>query len=71
MTDPDARARNRFIIIQLVRISGVALVLIGLLVMNGRIDLPREAGFVLAAAGLLGAALAPLKLARKWKTPPQ
>ncbi len=71
MTDPDTRARNRFIIIQLVRISGVALVLIGLLVMNGRINLPREAGFVLAAAGLFEAMLAPLLLARKWKTPPQ
>ena len=71
MTDPATRARNRFIIIQLVRISGVALVLIGLLVMNGRINLPREAGFVLAAAGLFEAMLAPLLLARKWKTPPQ
>lgn len=71
MTDPDTRARNRFIIIQLVRISGVALVLIGLLVMNGRINLPREAGFVLAAAGLFEAMLAPLLLARKWKTPSQ
>ena len=71
MTDSDTRARNRFIIIQLVRISGVALVLIGLLVMNGRINLPREAGFVLAAAGLFEAMLAPLLLARKWKTPSQ
>ena len=71
MTDPDTRARNRFIIIQLVRISGVALVLIGLLVMNGRINLPREAGFVRAAAGLFEAMLAPLLLARKWKTPSQ
>ena len=69
MTDPDAQARNRFIVIQLVRISGVAMVLLGLMVMTGRIDWPREAGFVLAAAGLFEALLAPLLLSRKWKTP--
>ena len=69
MTDPDAQARNRFIVIQLVRIGGVAMVLLGLMVMTGRIDWPREAGFVLAAAGLFEALLAPLLLSRKWKTP--
>jgi len=69
MNDNDTQARNRFIVIQIVRISGVAMVLVGLLVMTGRIDLPREAGFVLAAAGLFEALLAPLLLSRKWKTP--
>lgn len=69
MTDPDIQARNRFIVIQIVRISGVAMVLLGLLVMTGRIDWPREAGFVLAALGLFEALLAPLLLSRKWKTP--
>lgn len=69
MSPDDTRARNRFIVIQLIRIGGVALVLVGLLVMNGRIDLPREAGFVLAAVGLFEALLAPLLLSRKWKTP--
>lgn len=69
MTDPDVRARNRFIVIQIVRLGGVAMVVVGLLVMTGRIDWPREAGFVLAAAGLFEALLAPLLLSRKWKTP--
>ncbi len=69
MNADDTRARNRFIAIQLVRIGGVAMVLLGLLVMNGRIDWPREAGFVLAALGLFEALLAPLLLSRKWKTP--
>ncbi|MFM6951369.1 MAG: hypothetical protein ACKOW1_10150 [Novosphingobium sp.] len=69
MTEDDTRARNRFIVIQLVRISGVAMVLVGLLVMNGRIDWPREVGFALAAVGLFEAMIAPILLARKWKTP--
>jgi len=68
MTPDDIRARNRFIVIQLVRISGVIMVLVGLLVMNGRIDWPREAGFALAAIGLFEALLAPILLVRKWKT---
>ena len=71
MSDNDTQARNRFIVIQIVRLSGVAMVLVGLLVMTGRIDWPREAGLVLAAAGLFEALLAPLLLSRKWKTPPQ
>ena len=69
MNADDTRARNRFIAIQFVRLGGVAMVLLGLLVMNGRIDWPREAGFVLAALGLFEALLAPLLLSRKWKTP--
>lgn len=71
MTEDDTRPRGRFMLIQLVRISGVTMVLIGLLAMNGRFDLPREAGFVLSALGLIGATVAPLRLARKWKSPPQ
>lgn len=69
MNADDTRARNRFIAIQFVRLGGVAMVLLGLLVMNGRIDWPREVGFVLAALGLFEALLAPLLLSRKWKTP--
>lgn len=69
MSDNDTLARNRFIVIQIVRLGGVAMVLVGLMVMTGKLDWPREAGFVLAAAGLLEALLAPLLLSRKWKTP--
>jgi type IV secretory pathway VirB2 component (pilin) len=69
MNEDDTRARNRFIVIQVVRLTGVALVLTGLLVMTGRIDWPREAGYVLAVVGMFDAFLAPLLLSRKWKTP--
>ncbi|MEY4239139.1 MAG: hypothetical protein RL339_1740 [Pseudomonadota bacterium] len=69
MSDNDTLARNRFIVIQIVRLGGVAMVLVGLMVMTGKLDWPREAGFVLAAVGLLEALLAPLLLSRKWKTP--
>ncbi|HVR90838.1 MAG TPA: hypothetical protein VHG29_07080 [Novosphingobium sp.] len=61
----------RFIVIQLVRWSGVAMVLVGLMIIVGKIDLPRIAGVVLAAAGLVEAMLMPLLLSRRWKTPPE
>ena len=62
-------ARGRFMTIQLLRLSGVALVLAGLLAVRGKIGLPAEAGYVMLAAGLAGVFLVPQWLARKWKTP--
>jgi type IV secretory pathway VirB2 component (pilin) len=69
MNEADVRARNRFIVIQIVRISGVAMVLLGLLVMTGRIDWPRELGYILAVVGMFEALLFPLLLSRRWKSP--
>ena len=62
-------ARQRLIVINLVRIVGVALVLFALLVIAGRFNLPREAGYLLGAAGLFEALVAPLLLARRWRSP--
>lgn len=65
----DDRARARFIAIQALRWTGVAMVLIGLLAMNGRIDLPRAAGYILVAVGLFDVLIMPTVLARRWRTP--
>lgn len=64
-------ARNRFIAIQAMRWIGTAMALVGLLVINRRIDLPIEAGYVLFVIGLLDALVMPTLLARRWKSPPQ
>ncbi len=71
-SDPAERdlAKARFIVIQLARWSGVAMLLLGLLAMQGKLDLPPAAGYLLAAAGLFGAFVVPILLARRWKTPP-
>jgi drug/metabolite transporter (DMT)-like permease len=63
-------ARRRFMAIQATRWVGVALVLFGLLVINGRVNLPRDAGYILFLAGILGALFMPTVLARRWKSPP-
>ncbi|MDE8652631.1 hypothetical protein [Novosphingobium album (ex Liu et al. 2023)] len=64
-TDP---ARSRFFAIQAVRTSGVAMVVIGLLVSDGAIPLPAVAGHVLIAIGLVDTFLIPAVLARKWSS---
>jgi len=66
----DDPARTRFLVIQLVRWVGLAMVIAGLLAIDGRIALPREAGYGLFLAGLLEALILPTILARRWKSPP-
>ena len=38
---PTAQERNRFVVINVIRLSGAALILIGILIVNGAIDLPQ------------------------------
>jgi hypothetical protein len=67
---PSDEERRRFFVINLVRLSGVALILIGILVVNGAIGLPAAAGYVFVPVGLVEVFIVPLLLARKWRTPP-
>jgi hypothetical protein len=69
----EATWRNRFILINLTRIGGTIIVLIGLLVWYS--DIVRdggcpEIGLPLALVGLVISFLGPQRLARRWKTPP-
>lgn len=64
----DDPARGRFLVIQLVRLVGVALALFGLLVIARRIDLPIEAGYALFVFGLFDAMIAPILLTKRWKS---
>jgi hypothetical protein len=65
--------RNRFIILNLTRIGGTIVVLIGLAIWHG--DLYRQGGAIeiglpLALIGLAISFLLPKRLAQQWKTPP-
>jgi hypothetical protein len=73
-TPPSPRpdpARSRFIAIQAIRWSGLALVLFGLMIIYRRIDLPIEAGYVLFVVGVLDALIMPTVFTKFWKSPPQ
>lgn len=69
MTEDEARARSRFMVIQIVRLTGLGLFLFGLLAIAGRVELPVAAGYVLAVVGMAEMLVVPLILSRKWKSP--
>lgn len=62
-------AAARFAIIQAVRLSGVGLVIAGMIVASGRFTLPDWAGYALLAVGLVDIFVIPPILVRKWRTP--
>lgn len=66
-------ARGRFFTIQAVRLAGVACVVIGMLIVSGRLVLPDWLpvwlGYLLIANGLVDVFVIPTRLVRKWRTP--
>jgi hypothetical protein len=65
----DDRAPQRFYLLQLARLGGVVLVVIGLIATQGRLGLPEAAGYVLLLAGIAEFFVVPRLLARKWRSP--
>jgi hypothetical protein len=63
----EAQARQRLIVLNLVRFSGVALVMVGFAIVRQVIDLPWVVGAVLAIVGLLEFFFLPRIIARSWK----
>jgi hypothetical protein len=69
--DPDSQARNRFFVLNLVRLSGAAMLTFGLLTVAGALPtLPMIAGYALVVIGLVDFLVVPPMLARRWRTPP-
>ena len=76
MTPPDQEAmwRNRFILINLARIGGTIVVLVGLLIWQTdwlRQGGMPEIGLPLALIGLVASFAGPQWLTRRWRTPPE
>lgn len=65
----DEVARNRWMAINLVRVAGVAMAIVGLLITQQAIAAPVWLGYALLAVGLLDMFGAPVLLARKWRSP--
>jgi hypothetical protein len=69
MTDP---ARNRFFLMGVSRILGVALAMAGLVLTQRMPDATGTvAGVALILAGIAVIAFLPRALARRWRTPPE
>lgn len=86
MTDPippadeqkarKAAARQRFIALNLFRLSGVAILMFGFLVMLEKFGFvegqkAKLMGAIIASAGMFQTIIVPRILARAWRTPPQ
>ena len=69
MNDQDKLARNRFVVLNLVRLAGLAAVLIGIAIGYGRIAAPEWLAWLLAGAGIAGFFWAPNFVGRDWRTP--
>ncbi len=69
MNDNESLAKQRFFMLSLIRLLSTALIVVGLLILAGKIDIPRPAGAAFAVFGLLELVLLPRFLASKWKTP--
>lgn len=65
----DDLARKRFMVMNVVRFSGVGIAAFGAAITAGAIDLPEFVGYLLIAAGAIDALVMPIVLARIWKTP--
>ncbi|MBS0474917.1 MAG: hypothetical protein JSR28_07180 [Proteobacteria bacterium] len=70
MSQPDP-ARQRFIALQLMRLSGAVFALLGLLIVARRVDMPIAAGYAFLVVGFVDLFVVPLLLAKRWKSPPQ
>ena len=69
----EALWRNRFILINLVRIGGTVVVLLALALWQSDLFVPGGTivGFPIAMAGLVVSFWGPRWLARRWRTPPK
>ena len=65
----DEVARGRWMVINVLRLGGVAMVIAGMLGTRQVLEIPLIAAYALIAIGLLDIFLVPLLLARKWRTP--
>lgn len=69
--DQLATERNRFILLNVIRISGAVLILFALAILSrGFLDLPKEAGYALLFVGIGDFIVVPLLMANAWRSKP-
>ncbi len=67
----EMQAQYRFLVINLCRIIGAVLLVVGLAVIaREAFGIPKAAGYVLFLVGMLNFLLVPVFLAKKWKSKP-
>jgi uncharacterized membrane protein len=64
----EGRAKSRFLVISAMRIAGVAMILLGIAVLQRVVTLPEWTGYLLIVLGMAETFLMPQILARLWST---
>lgn len=64
--DAEALARQRLIVLNALRLSGIVLVMLGFAIVRKVIDLPWAVGALLAVVGMLEFFFLPRLVARRW-----
>lgn len=64
----ESRAKSRFFAISAMRIAGVAMILLGIAVLQGAVSLPEWTAYLLIVLGMVEAFVMPQILARLWRT---
>lgn len=62
----EARARSGFLIINAVRFTGIAMIMLGFAIVRGVVDLPHWVGAVIAVMGFFEFFFLPRFVARSW-----
>ena len=71
MDEQEKLARQRFMLLQIIRLGGAAMAMVGAVIISGRwIDMP-ELGYVLLVMGALEFFIVPNLVAKSWRTPDQ
>jgi hypothetical protein len=70
--EEETKAQYRFLVINICRITGAIMLVIGLAVIaREAFGLPKAAGYVLFLVGMLDFLLVPVFLAKRWKSTPK
>lgn len=71
MADPasDQTARSRWLALNLMRLGGLAIVLVALMIITERLPVPPIAGYLLFVLGMVEMFVVPQILARRWRSP--
>jgi hypothetical protein len=64
----DDPARQRFMVLQCIRISGVAFAVVGAAIMAGKIHSPPQIGLIPVVFGVFDVLVLPALLTRNWKS---
>lgn len=67
----DELVKRRWGLLQLVRLGAALAVLLGIVIISGRLIAVPAIGYALLVAGAFGFFALPVMLAKKWKSPPQ